>query len=151
MNITVITVGKIKEKYLVDGIKYFEDKIKKRHGIDFIEVSDEKCPENLSQTEMEIVKDKEGKKIIDKIPSQAFICTLEIEGKLVTTKQFITKIEDVVDRGYRDIVFIIGGSLGISDEIKALSNFKLSFSPMTFPHQLMKLILLEQIANTIQN
>lgn len=149
MNITIITVGKVKEKYLVEGIKYFEDKINKRGSISFIEVNDEKCPENLSQIEMEMVKDREGKKILDKIPSQAFICTLEIEGKLVTTKQFKTKIEDVVDRGYRDIVFIIGGSLGISDEIKAVSNFKLSFSPMTFPHQLMKLILLEQIANII--
>jgi len=145
MNITVISVGKIKEKFIVDGIKEYSKRLSKYCKLKIIEVDDEKAPENLSEAEMKIIKNKEGEKILNKINSNTYIIALAIEGKNLSSEQLSSKIDDLALNGQSDITFIIGGSLGISDEVLKKSHFKLSFSKMTFPHQLMKLILLEQI------
>lgn len=149
LKIKIITVGSIKEKYLAEGIAHFEKEIGKKCPIECIEIADEKCPENLSASEMEQVKQREGQKIMDRIPAGAFVCTLEIEGKLVNTAQLRGKWREARQKGHDEMVFIIGGSLGLSDAVKAKSQFKLSFSPMTFPHQLMKLMLLEQLGKIV--
>lgn len=145
MNITIITVGKLKEKYLIDGIKEYQKRLSKYCKLNLVEVADEKCPENLSQADMKIVKNKEAERIIKKIPTTTQIITLEIEGKMLTSEEFSKKIDSYGVTGHSNLTFIIGGSLGISDTIKKMSDFKLSFSKMTFPHQVMKMILLEQI------
>lgn len=134
----IITVGSIKEKYLKDGIAEYLKRLKKYTAIELVEVKDE------GLVEIEKAKLLEGEKIKKHISSKDYIITLEIDGKMLTSEEFSTKIDKtLVDNS--NIVFIIGGSYGISDDIKNISNFKLSFSKMTFPHQLFRLILLEQI------
>jgi 23S rRNA (pseudouridine1915-N3)-methyltransferase len=145
MNIKIIAVGKIKEKYIQDGIKEYSKRLSRYCTLDIVEIDDEKAPENLSEKEMNIVKQREGEKIIAKIPQNSFIISLEIQGKQLTSEELSKKIEDLMIDGTNDITFIIGGSLGLSDEVLNKSNFKLSFSKMTFPHQLMRMILLEQV------
>ena len=145
MNISVISVGKIKEKYLVSGIGEYAKRLSKYCKLNLIEVADEKCPENLSPADMDIVKAKEKERILKKIPQNTTIITLEIEGKQLTSEDFSKKIDEFGLRGQSNLTFLIGGSLGLDDELKNMSDFKLSFSKMTFPHQLMKMILLEQI------
>ena len=145
MNINIIAVGRIKEKYIQEGIKEFSKRLSRYCNLKIVEVDDEKAPENLSDKEMEAVKQKEGQKILSKIPQNSFIISLEIQGREISSEDLSKKMEDVMVSGINDITFIIGGSLGLSDEVRNISNFKLSFSKMTFPHQLMRLILLEQI------
>ncbi len=145
MNISIIAVGKIKEKYIQEGIREFSKRLSRYCSLNIIEVDDERAPENLSQKEMEIVKSKEGDKILAKIPQNSFIISLEIKGKQISSEELSKKMEDLMIDGINHITFIIGGSLGLSDEVINRSNYKLSFSKMTFPHQLMRLILLEQI------
>jgi 23S rRNA (pseudouridine1915-N3)-methyltransferase len=145
MNVKIIAVGKIKEKYIQDGIKEFSKRLSRYCSLDIIEIDDEKAPEGLSEKEMKIVKQKEGERIIAKIPQNSFIISLEIQGKLLTSNELSEKIDDLMINGVNNITFIIGGSLGLSDEVLNKSNFRLSFSKMTFPHQLMRLILLEQV------
>lgn len=145
MNINIIAVGKIKEKYIQEGIKEFSKRLSRYCNLKIIEVDDEKAPENLSEKEMEVVKQKEGQKILSKIPQNSFIISLEIQGREISSEDLSKKMEDVMVSGINDITFIIGGSLGLSDEVRGRSDFKLSFSKMTFPHQLMRLILLEQV------
>lgn len=145
MNITLITVGKIKEKYMVEGIKEYSKRISRYASLKIIEVADERAPDNLTDKEMEIIKNKEGERILSKLPSNAYIISLVIEGKGLDSNELARHMEDLMIDGLSNVVFIIGGSLGLSDEIIKESNLKLSFSRMTFPHQLMRLILLEQI------
>ena len=145
MNINIIAVGKIKEKYIQEGIKEFSKRLSRYCNLKIIEVDDEKAPENLSDKEMEVVKQKEGQKILSKIPQNSFIISLEIQGREISSEDLSKKMEDIMVSGINDITFIIGGSLGLSDEVRSQSDFKLSFSKMTFPHQLMRLILLEQV------
>lgn len=145
MNITVVSVGKIKEKYLVAGIAEYEKRLSKYCKLTLIEVADEKAPEKLSEKDMLIVKKKEGEKILSKIKENTYVVTLEIEGKQMTSEGFSKKIEDLMLEGVSDLTFVIGGSLGLSKDVIARSDFKISFSKMTFPHQLMKMILLEQV------
>ena len=145
MNIRIIAVGKVKEKYINEGIKEFSKRLSRYCTLDIIEIEDEKAPVNLSDKEMDIVKQKEGDRIIAKIPQNSFIISLEIQGKQISSEELSKKMEDLMIDGYNDITFIIGGSLGLSNEVSSKSNYKLSFSKMTFPHQLMRLILLEQV------
>ncbi len=145
MNITVISVGKIKEKYLKLGIEEFAKRLSKYSKLELIELEDEKCPEKLSEKDMEIVKNKEGAKILNKIKQGSYIITLEIKGQNLSSEELAKKINNIGVMGKSHITFIIGGSLGLSSEVMNKSDFKLSFSKMTFPHQLMKLVLLEQI------
>lgn len=145
MNIKIICVGKIKEKYIQEGIKEFSKRLSRYCNLDIIEVNDEKAPENLSEKEMEIVKLKEGEKILSKIPQNAYVISLVIEGKQLGSEDLAYRMEELMVGGISDICFIIGGSLGLSKDIINRSDYKLSFSKMTFPHQLMRLILLEQV------
>lgn len=145
MNINIIVVGKIKEKYMREGIQEFQKRLSRYCNLNIIEIDDEKAPENLSNKDMERVKEKEGKKILSKIPQNTFIISLEIEGKQFSSEELSKRVENLMVSGVNDMTFIIGGSLGLSEEVKTRSNLKLSFSKMTFPHQLMRLILLEQV------
>lgn len=145
MNIRIVAVGKIKEKYIQEGIKEFTKRLSRYCSLDIIEIDDEKAPENLSEKEIEIVKTKEGERILGKIPQNSFVIALAIEGKQLSSEELSEKMADLMINGINDITFVIGGSLGLSIDVMNRSNFKLSFSKMTFPHQLMRLILLEQI------
>ncbi len=145
MNIKIIAVGKIKEKYIEEAIKEFSKRLSRYCNLMIIEVDDEKAPENLSQKEMDLVKQREGQRILSKIPQNSFIISLEIQGREISSEELSKKMEDIMISGINDITFIIGGSLGLWDEIRNRSDYRLSFSKMTFPHQLMRLILLEQI------
>jgi 23S rRNA (pseudouridine1915-N3)-methyltransferase len=145
MNINIIAVGKIKEKYIQMGIDEFKKRLSRYCSLNIIEVSDERAPENLSEKEMELVKQKEGERILSKIPLNSYVIALAIEGKSLSSEEFSEKIQSIMIDGINNITFIIGGSLGLSKEVLDKSHFKLSFSKMTFPHQLMRLILLEQI------
>lgn len=145
MRISIVCVGKIKEKYLKLGIDEFSKRLSKYCKLEVIELDDEKAPENLSDKEMLMIKDKEGKKILSKIKDNAHVITLAIDGKNLSSEELADTIDNLGVRGTSHIVFVIGGSLGLSDEVLRRANYKLSFSKMTFPHQLMRLILLEQI------
>lgn len=145
MNIKIIAVGKIKEKYIKEGIKEFSKRLSRYCSLDIIEVDDEKAPEKLSNKEMELVKNKEGEKILGKIPANSYIIPLVINGRSLSSEDLSEKMIDIMVSGINDITFIIGGSLGLSNDIISKSDFKISFSKMTFPHQLMRLILLEQV------
>ena len=113
--------------------------------LEIIEIDDEKAPENLSEREKEIVKEKEGNRILSKIPQNSFIISLEIKGEQLSSEELSKKLEELMISGVNHITFIIGGSLGLSKDVLNRSHYKLSFSKLTFPHQLMRLILLEQI------
>ena len=144
MNIKIISVGKIKEKYLLEGIKEYSKRLSKYCKLDIIEVKDEKAPENLSLNDIEIIKDIEGERIISKIKDE-YIIALAIEGEQLSSLELAKKMNDITMYHSSSICFVIGGSLGLSKIVLDKANYKLSFSNMTFPHQLMKLILLEQI------
>ncbi|MCQ2507086.1 MAG: 23S rRNA (pseudouridine(1915)-N(3))-methyltransferase RlmH [Lachnospiraceae bacterium] len=145
MNISIICVGKIKENFYTEAIAEYSKRLSRFCKLNIIEVPDEKIPENASLKEEELVKEKEGKKIIAKIPASAFVYTLEIGGKAYSSDEFASEIASQGLSGNSHLVFIIGGSLGLSSEVRKLSDSKLSFSKFTFPHQLMRVILLEQI------
>ncbi len=145
MRITLITVGRIKEKFYTAAIDEYVKRLSKYCSLTQIEVSDEKAPENLSDREMTLVKDKEGDRILSKIKDTQYVITLEIEGVQSDSEKFADKLAQLVVSGQSDVVFVIGGSLGLADSVKKRSDYALSFSKMTFPHQLMKVILVEQI------
>lgn len=145
MNITIISVGKIKEKYLKSAINEYSKRLNRYCKLKLIEVSDEKAPENLSQTEMENIKDKEGEGILKNVKEGTYVIALDIKGKMISSEELAKKLDTLGIQGKSNIVFIIGGSLGLSKNVLNRADFKLSFSPMTFPHQLMKVILLEQV------
>ncbi|UUV15139.1 23S rRNA (pseudouridine(1915)-N(3))-methyltransferase RlmH [Clostridioides difficile] len=145
MNISIVVVGKIKEKYLKLGIDEFKKRLSKYCKLEIIELDDEKAPENLSAKEMEIIKDKEGKKILGKIKHNSYVIALAIDGKSLSSEELAKAMSDLAVRGNSSLCFIIGGSLGLSDEVLGRADYRLSFSRMTFPHQMMRLILLEQI------
>lgn len=145
MNITIIAVGKIKEKYISGGIKEFTKRLSGYCNLKIIEVKDEPTKENMSETEENIIKDKEGEKILSKISNDSYIISLCIEGNQLSSNELSEKVDELALTGKSNIIFIIGGSVGLSNEVIKKSNMKLSFSKMTFPHQLMRLILLEQV------
>ena len=145
MRINIVCVGKIKEKYLKLGIDEFKKRLSKYCKLEIIELEDEKAPENLSDKEMLIIKEKEGKKILSKIKDNSYVFALAIDGKNLSSEELAETINKLGVRGISNITFVIGGSLGLSDEVLSRADYKLSFSKMTFPHQLMRLILLEQV------
>ena len=145
MKITLITVGKIKEKYLKDAIAEYSKRLGKYCKLEIIEVADEKTPDGASETVENAIRDKEGERILKNIKDQSFVVTLEIQGKMLTSEQLAEKIDTLGIQGISHIVFVIGGSLGLGKEVLNRSDYALSFSKMTFPHQLMQVILLEQI------
>lgn len=145
MNISIVSVGKIKENYLRQAISEYSKRLSSYTKLTFIEVPDEKAPEQLSDAEARQIKRIEGARILAKMPADAYVIVLAIEGKNPTSEEFAAKLDKLATYGQSKIVFVIGGSLGLSDEVMKRANEKLSFSKLTFPHQLMRVILLEQI------
>ncbi|MFO3716581.1 23S rRNA (pseudouridine(1915)-N(3))-methyltransferase RlmH [Anaerococcus cruorum] len=146
MDIKIIAVGKIKEKFYKEAINEYLKRMQAYNKIEIIEVPDEQAPENLSDKEIEQVKEKEGERILGKIEDSDYVVSLEILGKQVDSVEFAKFIENEMQEGFgRNLVFVIGGSNGLSKEVSNRSNYKLSFSKMTFPHQLMRVVLIEQI------
>lgn len=145
MNISIITVGKLKEKYLKQGIAEYTKRLSAYAKIEEIELADEKAPENLSENDMLIVKQKEGERILAKIAPDTHVIALAIEGSMKTSEQLAANLDQLATYGKSKVAFVIGGSLGLSEDVMKRANETLSFSKMTFPHQLMRLILVEQI------
>ncbi|WP_339243916.1 23S rRNA (pseudouridine(1915)-N(3))-methyltransferase RlmH [Bacillus sp. FSL K6-0998] len=145
MNISIVAIGKLKEKYLKQGIDEYIKRLSAYAKVDIIELPDEKAPENLSDQDMKIVKDKEGERILSKISPDAHVIALAIEGKMKSSEELADNMDRLATYGKSKVSFVIGGSLGLSDAVLKRADEKLSFSRMTFPHQLMRLILLEQV------
>lgn len=145
MNIKIIGVGKLKEKYLVQAMQEYLKRLQAYAKVEVIELADEKAPENLSETQMMQIKDKEGERILAKIKDQEYVIALAIEGKNPSSEAFAQKIENLGIQGKSQLVFVIGGSLGLSPAVIKRSNAQISFGKMTFPHQLMRVMLTEQI------
>lgn len=145
MKISVIAVGKVKEKYWKDAIAEYEKRLSKYCKLEIIEVADEKTPDNASEALEEQIRKKEGDRILKYVKDDAYIITLEIQGRKLSSEEFAEKIEWLGVQGKSHIIFVIGGSIGLGKEILAKSDYALSFSKMTFPHQLMRVILLEQV------
>ena len=145
MKITLITVGKIKEKYLRDAISEYVKRLGKYCKLEIIEVADEKTPDVSNEAIDNAIRTKEAERILKHIKDDAYVITLEIHGTQLTSEQLSQKIEKLGIQGTSHITFIIGGSIGLGESVLAKSNYALSFSKMTFPHQLMRVILLEQI------
>jgi 23S rRNA (pseudouridine1915-N3)-methyltransferase len=145
MNIKLITVGKLKEKYLTEGIAEYTKRLSRFCKVQVVELIDEKTPENASEAQNNQIMAKEGERIQAKIGSRDYVIVLAIEGKQFPSEEFSQKLEAIAVNGYSDITFIIGGSLGLSKAIKQRANLNMSFGLLTLPHQLMRLVLIEQI------
>lgn len=145
IGITIIAVGKIKEKFFSQAIEEYGKRLKRYCNFEIIEIKDEPTPENPSEREKAAVLKKEGERIAEKIPKGAKIVALCVEGKQKSSEELAEFIQNAANEGKSRIVFIIGGSFGLFEEIKKAASDRLSFSKMTFPHQLMRVILSEQI------
>lgn len=145
MKITLITVGKIKEKYLVAAISEYTKRLSRYCKLEVIELADEKTPDRASEAEEEQIKEKEGERILKVIKEGAYVIALAIDGKMLSSEELSEKVEQLGVQGISHIAFLIGGSLGLDKQVLKRADFLLSFSKMTFPHQLMRVILLEQI------
>ncbi|MBV7273281.1 23S rRNA (pseudouridine(1915)-N(3))-methyltransferase RlmH [Clostridiaceae bacterium UIB06] len=145
MNISVVCVGKLKEKYLKAAIEEYAKRLSRYCKLEIIEVSDEKTPDNASDKEEALIKEKEGLGILKHIRDNSFVITLDLKGKMLSSEELADFIKESAINGNSNLTFIIGGSLGLSNSVLARANFSLCFSKMTFPHQLMRVILLEQI------
>lgn len=145
MKITLITVGKIKEKYFTDAIAEYAKRLSRYCKLEIVEVADEKTPDNASEGLENQIKEKEGERIFSKVPDNAYVVALAIDGKQLSSEELADKMEKWNVNGVSHLVFIIGGSLGLTQKVLNRADYSLSFSKMTFPHQLMRVILLEQI------
>lgn len=145
MKVKIIAVGKLKEKYLKDGIAEYGKRMSRFAKFEIVELRDEKTPDNASEAQNHQIMEKEGDRILAKISERDYVIVLAIEGKQFPSEEFSRIIADTTLRGYSDIVFVIGGSLGLADKVKKRANLKMSFGLLTLPHQLMRLVLAEQI------
>ena len=145
MNITILAVGKLKEKYWKDAIEEYTKRLSRYCTFRITEVKESLLRANPSEADEEAVKTAEGRELLSKIKSSDYVITLEIKGKALSSTELAERIEELGITGKSSVVFIIGGSLGLSEEVSRRADFKLSFSAMTFPHQMMRVILLEQI------
>ena len=145
MKVKIIAVGKLKEKYLKDGIAEYGKRMSRFAKFEIVELPDEKTPDNASEAQNHQIMEKEGDRILAKISERDYVIVLVIEGKQFPSEEFSRIIADTTLRGYSDIVFVIGGSLGLADKVKKRANLKMSFGLLTLPHQLMRLVLAEQI------
>ncbi|HEW9847775.1 TPA: 23S rRNA (pseudouridine(1915)-N(3))-methyltransferase RlmH [Streptococcus pneumoniae] len=152
MKIKVVTVGKLKEKYLKDGIAEYSKRISRFAKFEMIELSDEKTPDKASESENQKILEIEGQRILSKIADRDFVIVLAIEGKTFFSEEFSKQLEETSIKGFSTLTFIIGGSLGLSSSVKNRANLSVSCGRLTLPHQLMRLVLVEQIyrAFTIQ-
>ena len=145
MKITLITVGKIKERFFEEAIGEYSKRLSRYCKLDIIQVADEKTPDGAGEALERQIKEKEGQRILSNIKEGAYVIALAIEGKMLSSEALAAKIQKLGVDGVSQIVFVIGGSLGLSMEVMKRADYALSFSPMTFPHQLMRVVLLEQI------
>ena len=144
MKVTLICVGKVKEKFYRDAIKEYEKRLGAYIKLNTIEISDEKVKVE-NDSEIALAMEKEGNNILSKIKDNQYVITLEILGKNLSSEEFASKIDNLMLTGKSDVTLVIGGSYGLSDSVKKRSDFTLSFSRMTFPHQMMRVVLLEQV------
>ena len=152
MKIKIVTVGKLKEKYLKDGIAGYTKRISRFTKLEMIELADEKTPDKASELENQKILETEGARILSKVGERDFVVVLAIEGKTFSSEEFSKQLEQASIKGYSTLTFIIGGSLGLAPVVKNRANLSVSFGRLTLPHQLMRLVLVEQIyrAFTIQ-
>ena len=152
MKIKVVTVGKLKEKYLKDGIAEYSKRISRFAKLEMIELADEKTPDKASESENQKILEIEGQRILSKVGDRDFVIVLAIEGKTFSSEEFSKQLEEASIKGFSTLTFIIGGSLGLAQDVKNRANLSVSFGRLTLPHQLMRLVLAEQIyrAFTIQ-
>lgn len=149
-NITLICIGRLKESYLRDAVSEYIKRLSGLCRLNLIELPAEKLSDNPSKKEIENALESEGKKILEKIPKGAYVYTMCIEGKQKSSEELSSEMDNLAVRGYSNITFIIGGSFGISERVKSVSDYRLSMSKMTFPHQVARVMLLEQIYRSIQ-
>ena len=145
MNISIIAVGKLKEKYLKQAIDEYSKRLSRYCKLEIIELPDEKTPDNASEKDELIIKDKEGNKILSNIKDNMYVVTLDLKGKMLSSEELSKFIDNCGVRGDSNMCFVIGGSLGLSESVLKRANYSLCFSKMTFPHQLFRVMLLEQI------
>lgn len=145
MNINIICVGKLKEKYWTDAVSEYSKRLGRYCTINIKELKEDRLPDNASPAEEQNVKINEGRSILKAVGSDAYVIALDVKGKELSSEALSEKIEKLGLEGRSNIDFIIGGSLGLSKEVLERADFRLSFSPMTFPHQMMRVILLEQV------
>ena len=148
MKITILCVGKIKERFFREGIEEYKKRLSKYCKLEIIEVADEKTPDRASEAEEQKIKEKEAERLEKYIKKDAYVVVLAIDGKMLDSVELSEKINKLGIGGTSHIIFIIGGSLGLDDAIIKQADYKLSFSKMTFPHQMMRMILMEQIYRT---
>ncbi|HIT64841.1 MAG TPA: 23S rRNA (pseudouridine(1915)-N(3))-methyltransferase RlmH [Candidatus Ventrimonas merdavium] len=145
MKITLVTVGKIKEKFYTDAIAEYTKRLSRYCKLEIVQVADEKTPDKASETEERQIKEREGKRVLAQIKEGAYVIALAIQGEMLSSEQLAGKLERLGIEGQSQLVLVIGGSLGLSEEVLRRADYQLSFSRMTFPHQLMRVILLEQL------
>lgn len=145
MKVKLITVGKLKEKYLKEGVAEYVKRLGRFAKVEQIELVDEKTPDNASQAENQKILSKEAERILAKISDREYVIALAIEGEQFPSEKFSSLLSEVTLKGFSDITFVIGGSLGLSSEVKKRANLLMSFGLLTLPHQLMRLVLVEQI------
>ena len=150
MRITLVTVGKIKEKFYQDAINEYAKRLSRYCKLDMIQVADEKTPDGAGEALETQIKEKEGKRILENIKDGSFVIALAIDGTMLDSVELADKIEKWGISGVSQLVFVIGGSLGLSKEVLSRADYKLSFSRMTFPHQLARVMLLEQVYRAMQ-
>ncbi len=145
MKITIVCVGKVKEKFFREAVSEYEKRLSRYCRFDIVEVADEKTPEGAGSLQEEQIREKEGRRILEKLREDAFVCTLEINGKKLSSEELARWMEKLTVGGTSHIMFVIGGSLGLHESVSRRADLRLSFSDMTFPHQLMRVILTEQV------
>lgn len=145
MNITILAVGKIKESFYREALSEYQKRLGRYCRLEIVEVADEPAPEKASLAQEELIKEREAQRILKRLRENSFVITLEITGKKYDSERFAKELEDLALAGRSQLVFVIGGSLGLHSSVSARADLKLSFSDMTFPHQLMRVILAEQI------
>ncbi|MCC8141359.1 MAG: 23S rRNA (pseudouridine(1915)-N(3))-methyltransferase RlmH [Lachnospiraceae bacterium] len=145
MNVTVYCVGKVKEDFYRRAVEEYSKRLSRYCRLQIVEVADEKIPDHAGLSELEQIRNKEGERLLSKMREDSFLIVLAIEGEKMDSICFSETLDSLFVRGVSDIGFVIGGSVGLSEEILKRADLKLSFSDMTFPHQLMRVILLEQV------
>ena len=145
MNIQIICIGKLKEKYWTDAVAEYMKRLSSYSSVKIVELKESRLPDKAGPAEEEKVKLEEGREILKAIKDGTYVVTLEIQGKQLSSEELAAKIEGLGIEGKSDVAFVIGGSLGLSHEVSKMADFKLSFSKMTFPHQMMRVVLLEQV------
>lgn len=145
MHIQIVAVGKLKEKYLIQGIAEYAKRLGPYAKLDIVEVPDEPAPESMSAAEEERVRGREGERILAKLKPEAHVVAMAIDGQMWTSEQLSSHLADLATYGRSHVAFVIGGSNGLSDAVLRRADAKLSFGRITFPHQLIRLVLVEQI------